>query len=210
MKINLDSPLMEFLGRVADLMILNLLFLLCCAPVITAGPALSALYSVSMRQARHEEGYIAKPFMRAFLKNFRKSFLISCIYAAVGALLVYGFGYWRGADGAAAMLPAGIRTAALAVLCAAAAGTVLSLIYVFALTARFENSVAGTVRNALILAAFDLKETALLVLIWAGVILLLIFTKACWAFMATIGFAAVAYLQSVLFVRVFSKYEKGE
>lgn len=205
MKINLDSPVLEFLGRAADFMILNILFIICCAPVVTAGPALSALYAVTMRQARHEDGYIVKPYLRAFAANFRKSFALSCIYCGAGVLIAYGFSYWQ--KGAFA---AGIKTAALAVLCIFAACGILSLLYAFALTARFENSIAATIKNALILAVFDLKETALLLLIWAGIIFLLIFTKAFWAFMAVAGFAVMAYLQSVLFVKVFSKYEGGE
>ena len=45
MKINLDSPVIVFLTTVADFMMLNILFILCCAPVITIGPAVSALYT---------------------------------------------------------------------------------------------------------------------------------------------------------------------
>ena len=41
MKINLDSPVIVFLTTVADFMMLNILFILCCAPVITIGPAVS-------------------------------------------------------------------------------------------------------------------------------------------------------------------------
>ena len=55
-----------------------------------------------------------------------------------------------------------------------------------------------------------MKETMLLLLIWAGIIFLLIFTKAFWTFMAVAGFSVMAYVQSVLFVKVFSKYEGGE
>ena len=53
MKINLDSPVIVFLTTVADFMMLNILFILCCAPVITIGPAVSALYTITMREARH-------------------------------------------------------------------------------------------------------------------------------------------------------------
>ena len=40
---NLDSPIMRALSRMADLLILNLLTLLCCIPVVTAGAALTAM-----------------------------------------------------------------------------------------------------------------------------------------------------------------------
>lgn len=74
MKINLDSPVIVFLTTVADFMMLNILFILCCAPVITIGPAVSALYTITMREARHEGGYIFKPFFKAFKNNFKQAF----------------------------------------------------------------------------------------------------------------------------------------
>lgn len=80
MKINLDSPVIVFLTTVADFMILNILFILCCAPVITIGPAVSALYTITMREARHEGGYIFKPFFKAFKNNFKQAFLLSILF----------------------------------------------------------------------------------------------------------------------------------
>lgn len=41
-----DSPIMSFLARVADLVILNVLWLLCCLPVVTAGASTTAMYHV--------------------------------------------------------------------------------------------------------------------------------------------------------------------
>ena len=49
---NAESPLMEGLSKVADLVILNLLVLLCCIPVITAGAALTGMHYVLLKMAR--------------------------------------------------------------------------------------------------------------------------------------------------------------
>ena len=38
---NLDSPFMQFLTKVANLMILNMLTLVCCIPIVTAGAAVT-------------------------------------------------------------------------------------------------------------------------------------------------------------------------
>ena len=91
MKINLDSPVISFLNKVADFMILNILFILCCAPIVTIGPALSALYTITMREARHEDSYILKPFFKAFKNNFIQSFFSSILYLFLGAVIVYGW-----------------------------------------------------------------------------------------------------------------------
>ena len=48
---NADSPLMRFLSRVADIMLLNALWLLCCVPIVTAGAATTAMYHVTLKLA---------------------------------------------------------------------------------------------------------------------------------------------------------------
>ena len=52
---NIDSPVMRFLGKVADLMILNLVTLLCCIPVVTIGASLTAMHYVLLKMVRNEE-----------------------------------------------------------------------------------------------------------------------------------------------------------
>lgn len=205
MKINLDSPVIAFLSTVADFMILNILFIICCAPVITTGPALSALYTITMREARHEGGYIFKPFLKAFKNNFRQSVLLSFLYFVIGTVLVFGLKFWQRKPGYSAadqvML---VITGVFAVIC------LFSLLYVFALTARFDNTVLKTVKNAVVLAVFHLRETFLLTMIHVIVIVLMIFTKDIWIFMLAGGFSACAYVNSLLLVRVFRQYENEE
>ncbi len=202
MKINPDSPFMESLSMMADYMLLNVLFLICCIPVVTIGPAVSALYTVSMRTVRSEGGYIAKPFLKAMKANFRQSFLLGLLYGAAGGMLVYSFAYWRGR---------GFGTLsgkmALFFLAAAIAVYLLSLLYVFPLHARFENRLPQTVKNALIVAMFNPKETLLLCLIVAAAAVLFLFTNIFWLFMLLMGFAVLAHIQSGVFVKVFRKYE---
>lgn len=48
------------MGKVADLIILNLLCILCCLPIVTIGPSLTALHYVTMKMVRNEESYIVK------------------------------------------------------------------------------------------------------------------------------------------------------
>ena len=55
---NFEGPVFTFLSRLADLFWLNLLFIVCCIPVITIGAATTALYYVTLKMAKDEEGYI--------------------------------------------------------------------------------------------------------------------------------------------------------
>ena len=65
-----DGPLMQGLNKVADLMILNIIALLCCVPIITIGASITALYYMALKIVRGEEVYIFKGFMKSF-KHYR-------------------------------------------------------------------------------------------------------------------------------------------
>ena len=86
MKINLDSPVISFLNKVADFMILNILFILCCAPIVTIGPALSALFTITMREADMRMIYI-----KTFLQSISKIIYILVFF--INIIFVFGSSY---------------------------------------------------------------------------------------------------------------------
>ena len=87
----------------------------------------------------------------------------------------------------------------------------LTFLYLFPYIARFENTVFHSVKNALFLSAAHLPSTVMMLVISVGLIVVTLFTSRTFV-IGTIGwffagFAAVAYTQSFLFCRIFSKYE---
>ena len=82
-----DSPVMQFMGKLADFIILNLLTIVCSIPIITFGAAYSAKYYVSMKIIRKEEGTVFKPYFKAFKDNFKQATLIWIIQLAIIILL---------------------------------------------------------------------------------------------------------------------------
>jgi hypothetical protein len=67
------SPLLRFLDRVADLMILNLLFLATSLPIVTLGASLTALSGTAMRIARGESESTSGDYLRALRASVRHS-----------------------------------------------------------------------------------------------------------------------------------------
>ncbi len=86
---------MRGLSRLADMMILNILTLLLCIPVVTAGASLTAMYYVELKWARKEEGYVVKPFFREFKANFKQATGEWLIMLAVIAVLALDFLMFR-------------------------------------------------------------------------------------------------------------------
>ncbi|MGM9605591.1 MAG: YesL family protein [Faecousia sp.] len=79
-----DTPAAVLLRLLADLMIVNLLALICSFGVITAGASLSAMYAV-LFQREWDEGMVPviKSFFKAFGRNFLKATALELILVLV-------------------------------------------------------------------------------------------------------------------------------
>ena len=67
-----DNPVMRFIGKFWDVLILNILWLICSIPVFTIGAATTAVYYVTLKLARDDDGYTIRSFFRSFRQNFRQ------------------------------------------------------------------------------------------------------------------------------------------
>ena len=91
-----DSPFMLRASRVACLIMLNMLWLLCCIPVITIGPATAAMHYVIFQYHTERSDVVAKPFFHAFRRDFRQGILLGlpvtivCVLLGFNALYIYG------------------------------------------------------------------------------------------------------------------------
>ena len=200
----IDSPVMRFLGRIGDIIILNLIFVVTALPVITVGTALSALYTVAMKLARGEDPSVLREYMRAFRRNMKPATICWLIMAAAGALIFLDFRL-VGAFGGA------LYTVVRLLLAMIFGVWMLTFLYLFPYIARFENTVFHSVKNALFLSAAHLPSTVMMLVISVGLIVVTLFTSRTFV-IGTIGWffagvAAVAYVQSFLLSRIFAKYE---
>ena len=76
---NAENPFWKGMGRIFDTFTLNVLWLLCCIPIVTVGPSTAAFYSAMITLIRGEEGYISHDFFRAFRHNFRRNLIAGLI-----------------------------------------------------------------------------------------------------------------------------------
>ena len=201
---NMDNKFFVFMGKIADLCMLNLLCIICCIPIVTAGASLTALYYVTMKMVRNEEAYIFRSFFRSFKQNFKQATVINIIMLAAAALLYIDTNI-AGKMGQPAGKILGMIFAAFTLL------YVMILLYVYPLLAKFYNSVKNTFKNAILMATRHLPYTILMLLICACPILIL-FIPSFQIQMSLImlvilfGPAVIAYGNSHFFVRIFDKY----
>ena len=64
-----DNKFILFINKIIYASWLNILWLLCSLPILTIGASSTALYTVSIKVVRGEEGNITRQFFAAFRDN---------------------------------------------------------------------------------------------------------------------------------------------
>ena len=202
---NPDNKFFTFMGRVADLMILNILCIICCIPVITVGPAITAMFYVTLKMARNEESYVIRGFFHSFKQNFRQGVIIHLIMLVVGAVLLFDLYFTRQMSGENRlyMVLGYIFMAAIALY-------LMVFTYVYPMLAKFYNTIRNSFRNALLVSIRHLPYTVLMLLITAAPVILMFFVPQTAAyvilFYILLGFSTIAYINSRFFVKIFDRY----
>ena len=55
---SLDSKFSQIMGRVFDLMMLNIIFLIMCIPIVTIGANFTAMYYVTLKMIKNGDVYL--------------------------------------------------------------------------------------------------------------------------------------------------------
>lgn len=150
--LHVESPLMKKLGIMADLLILNLVTLVCCLPIVTAGAAFTAMHYVLLKIVRGEEGYVVKTFFRAFRENLLQGTILWIIMVVVYAAL---FVDWRILRMQGNEFPVFMNI----LLLAAVIIIYLISLYIFPILSRYQNTVPGTIKAALTMSVVGTIRT---------------------------------------------------
>ncbi len=201
---SLDSPLMRTLTKAADLIWLNILFIVCCIPVFTLGAALSAMYSVTLKMSVNEEGTISQCFFKAFRENFKQATILWLILLGFGIFIILDFLVVPFLSGAAYEI-------AFWFLCVIGILYIVVFSFSFPLQCKFENPLKRTVMNALFLSIRHVFPTTILVSVLTAVPGLIVYFVPnliikVLPLVILILFSGIAFLNSKLLMPVFQKY----
>lgn len=197
---DLDSPVMRFLSRMADLMILNLLVTVCCLPIITIGAGITAMHYVMLKLVRGEEGYIVKDFFKSFKTNFKQATIIWLIML-VFLLIFMGDFYivnFSGAD-----FPELMGT----ILLVAAIFMFVTATYIFPVLSHFDNTVRNTIKNGCIMSIMAAPKAILMAAMMVAPIVIAFYKPSVIPLVILFGFTLPGYLSAILYSKTFRKFE---
>ena len=199
-----DSELGALLEKVFNLLILNLLTVLCCIPVVTIGAALTASMSTCFQM---QEGSVAvcKTFFKEFRSNFKKSTLIWIVAFLIMQLLAVNYVILLKTQPELG----GIAEIALIIL---AVLTAMSIKWSCGLQAYFTNTAWQTAKNSVLLSLGYLHYSIAMLLVDCIPVVLFLLVDSNVAFFAAVlyGVAAPGYVGSLLMKKVFLKLQEQE
>jgi len=181
-----DGPLFLFLMRLWDVLRLDLCLWLCCIPAIlivlvaaglvtqvpsplffvllfvgggSAGAALSAAFTITLKMAENTEGYIFKPFFKAYITNAKKGFIIGMLNVLIIEAAYIDFQIFNSTEeGQILFLILGVIAAIVGVLC---------FLYAYALNAKYDNSIINILKNSASICIRYVLRTIILLLVLA-------------------------------------------
>ena len=149
---NLDAPIVQAVGKMGQMMVTTLTWLICCLPIVTVGASTAAMCRM-MFNLKEDKYCGFKEFFRAFRDNFRNATLLWLLLVACAALLAVIFYLMVLVENTI------LRMAVLMLFCVLFFLVYIVAVYVFPLTAFFENTVLGTIRNAIGMGLGNLRQT---------------------------------------------------
>lgn len=193
-----DGLFFKILSTIADVMEVNLLWIIFSLPIVTIGASTTAAYYVSMKMVKGEEGKIMSQFFQAFKDNFKQSTIVWLIYAVYGYFVINSIFYVRAVD-CGKLYTFGVVFVTVIFL--------FLFIYTFPMIARYKSPIRGTIKNALLVSIRYLPTTILMTIIITIIIIGTIVNQRTLILLFIFGVGGFIYLASCFMVRTFAKLE---
>lgn len=205
---NMDNKFFNFMGRIADLVMLNVVCIICCLPIVTIGASLTALHYVTLKMARNEEAYIIRSFFKSFKDNFKQATIINVIMLIAGALLYFDLSIVNNMQGTMGK----VLFVLLFVLVFLYS---FIFLYIYPVLAKFYNTIRNTFVNAFLMAIRHLPYTILMLIVTAAPVAVFFIPSAQVQSMVLMlfimmGASLLAFVNAHFFVKIFDNYVPKE
>lgn len=197
---DIEGPFIQFLNRVADLMILNFLVMICCLPIFTIGASYTAMHYVLLKIVRKEEGYLLRGFFKSFKQNFKQATLIWLGMLVIIAFFGVDFWIFRYSEMEFSKI-------FMIIFLAIALVFVFTAVYVFPVLARFDNSIKNILKNSVFLAILNPPKTILMTVAYVLPLGFMYFFDFAWILAFLFGISLPAYASAFVYSGIFKKLE---
>lgn len=198
MRIRPDTPVLLMLAKACNIILLTLVWAVCCAPVVTIGAATTALYTVMWRISAGQDVRVIREFWDAMRTNWKVATASWGIMLLVGLLLAGNMVALSGVQAPPALLTLMKGTAGLVLI-----SYLIVLHYLFAGIAKYYVTISQAFKNAWLWGMASLPRTLVLFCLSAVSVILVYFLE----WLSIVLLAYTIYLQAVILNHIFLQYE---
>lgn len=189
-----------FAREFTSLIKLNIYFLFSCIPIITIGPAIGALTSVTMRMVQDKPSDIFYDFREAFKKNWKYSFISGIIAAIFMSAIWFSVKFCVESDGI-------IYNFMISFIVVIAVLFGISFIYVYPMIVKIELPLKVIFRNSFLLGIVNIKYSLITFLLNIGLIeISIIFMPFTLPVMLLVTFSIISFISSFCAWNGLEKY----
>ena len=198
MRIRPDTPVLLMLAKACNIILLTLVWAVCCAPVVTIGAATTALYTVMWRISAGQDVRVIREFWNAMRTNWKVATASWGIMLLVGLLLAGNMVALSGVQAPPALLTLMKGAAGLVLI-----SYLIVLHYLFAGIAKYYVTISQAFKNAWLWGMASLPRTLVLFCLSAVSVILVYFLE----WLSIVLLAYTIYLQAVILNHIFLQYE---
>lgn len=201
---NYENPVWQFMNRVADLLILNLLFMIFSIPIVTIGASYTALTYTMVKIVRKEDTYVFKEFWGSFKRNLKQATQMWLILLPFIAILSCDVAFWCiDVSQQTGLFPKALKVTTVIVVL-----IVLSItIYAFPILSHFDNTVRNTLKNAFLVSLINIPYTVYFILLMIiPIVIVGLEMRMIMAFIM-VGFSFPSFMASLAWSKIFKKLE---
>lgn len=189
------------MSKVADSIILGLLWLVCSIPVITIGASSSAFYYAYTKCIRQERGGVWSAFFHGFKTGFKHATVSWLALIVLAAVEIFDFFLLLSQGGTSP-----IATILLAIVVLLMIGIVLMALCLFPYIARYENTWKESIKNCILILFSNFFWVVLLL----PILLVAVLSAISIPFMILFAPSVYMFFANKILEHVFQKYMRWE
>lgn len=201
MDLSINSKFYHFMSKVADCMILSVLWIVFSLPLITAGAASTALYYCAVKVIRRDGGSVFKNFWNSFKTNLKQTILVTVLLLAAG-IVISAIGSLIHTLAPSQNTLTNIYLVYLIALAFCIAWTH----YIFSYIARFQAPLKTILKNSLVICLANFPSSLAMTILFVVVCGGLIMTLPASAMTLLLVPAGYAWITSFMLEKIYGKY----
>lgn len=194
---NVDNVFFSTLSKACDLLFLSIVWIFLCIPIVTLGPATTAMYYATVKVVRKERGYLFREFFKSFKLNFKRGAIVGVIMVIIFFVLSFDISWaWYVND-------SNMRPILIGVFAALIFLALSFTLYIFPILSRFEMTVKQLFKAAAFMSMRHLPYTILMVVVTIASVFGILYTNLLLLFIVP---SLSMFINSFMIERVFKKY----